>query len=70
VLVKRAMLAAGRRKVLLMDASKTRRTALHRLCPVDEFDHLVVDDGVDSRLLAELRERTDVRVAKVAGARS
>ncbi|MFD8383795.1 DeoR/GlpR family DNA-binding transcription regulator [Streptomyces sp. NPDC059679] len=68
VLVKRAMLAAGSRKVLLMDASKTRRTALHRLCPVDEFDHLVVDDGVDVGLLAELRERTDVRVAKATEA--
>ncbi|WP_432011580.1 DeoR/GlpR family DNA-binding transcription regulator [Streptomyces cucumeris] len=63
VMVKRAMLAAGHRKVLLMDASKTRRTALHRLCPVDDFDHLVVDGAVEPSLLTELRERTDVRVA-------
>ncbi|MDN3053368.1 DeoR family transcriptional regulator [Streptomyces sp. SRF1] len=64
VLVKRAMLAAGTRKVLLMDASKTRRTALHRLCPVDDFDQVVVDDGIEAGLLEELRESVDVRVAK------
>jgi DeoR/GlpR family transcriptional regulator of sugar metabolism len=63
VLVKRAMLASGSRKVLLMDRTKVARTALHRLAPVGDFDHLVVDAGVDRQLLAELRERTDVRVA-------
>lgn len=63
VLVKRAMLGAGTRKALLMDHSKTARTALHRLCPVADFDHVVVDDRIDEPLLAELREQTDVRVA-------
>ncbi|WP_406134710.1 DeoR/GlpR family DNA-binding transcription regulator [Streptomyces sp. NBC_01089] len=63
VLVKRAMLASGTRKVLLMDRTKLARTALHRLGPVEDFDHLVVDDRVDAELLAALRERTDVRVA-------
>jgi DeoR/GlpR family transcriptional regulator of sugar metabolism len=63
VLVKRAMLASGTKKALLMDRTKLARTALHRLAPVGEFDHLVVDSGVDGQLLAELRERSDVRVA-------
>ncbi|MGW2330073.1 DeoR/GlpR family DNA-binding transcription regulator [Streptomyces sp. NPDC001700] len=63
VLVKRAMLAAAARTVLLMDASKTRRTALHRLRPLADFDHLVVDGGADARLVGEWRERTDVRIA-------
>ncbi|WP_405773968.1 DeoR/GlpR family DNA-binding transcription regulator [Streptomyces sp. NBC_00859] len=63
VLVKRAMVASGTRKVLLMDRTKLARTALHRLGPVEDFDHLVVDDRVDADLLAALRERTDVRVA-------
>ncbi|MFD5099252.1 DeoR/GlpR family DNA-binding transcription regulator [Streptomyces albidochromogenes] len=66
VLVKRAMLASGTRKVLLMDRTKLARTALHRLGPLEDFDHLVVDAGVDGELLAALRERTDVRVAPVA----
>ncbi|MGW8380795.1 DeoR/GlpR family DNA-binding transcription regulator [Streptomyces sp. ODS28] len=63
VLVKRAMLGAGTRTALLMDHSKTARTALHRLCPVGDFDHVIVDGGVDGTLLAELRKQTDVRVA-------
>lgn len=67
VLVKRAMLASGARTALLMDHSKVARTALHRLCPVADFDHVVVDDGVDGALVAELREHTDVRVAEVDG---
>ncbi|MFF2652266.1 DeoR/GlpR family DNA-binding transcription regulator [Streptomyces sp. NPDC058045] len=63
VLVKRAMLASGTRRALLMDRSKLARTALHRLAPLADFDHLVVDGGVDPELLVELEERTDVRVA-------
>lgn len=68
VLVKRAMLASGARTALLMDHSKVARTALHRLCPVADFDHVVVDAGVDDELLSELREQSgvDVRVAGVA----
>ncbi|KAK1184394.1 DeoR/GlpR family DNA-binding transcription regulator [Streptomyces sp. NBS 14/10] len=63
VLVKQAMLTAGRRKVLLMDGTKIKRTALHRLCSVEDFDYLVVDDGVDTQLLGEFMEQTTVRVA-------
>ncbi|MFE9337880.1 DeoR/GlpR family DNA-binding transcription regulator [Streptomyces sp. NPDC007063] len=66
VLVKRAMLASGTRTALLMDRSKAARTALHRLCLVADFDHVVVDDGVAGGLLAELREHTEVRVAEVS----
>ncbi|NGO71120.1 DeoR/GlpR family DNA-binding transcription regulator [Streptomyces boncukensis] len=69
VLVKRAMLRSGTRTALLMDHSKLARTALHRLCPVGDFDHVVVDTGVPPELLAELREQTDVRVAEPAGER-
>ncbi|MEU5838275.1 DeoR/GlpR family DNA-binding transcription regulator [Streptomyces diacarni] len=65
VLVKRAMLASGTRKALLMDHSKVARTGLHRLCPVADFDHVVVDDGVPEGLVTDLREHTEVRVAPV-----
>jgi DeoR/GlpR family transcriptional regulator of sugar metabolism len=67
VLVKRAMLGSGARTALLMDHSKVARTALHRLCPVADFDHVVVDEGVEAELLAELREHTDVLVAPAKG---
>jgi DeoR/GlpR family transcriptional regulator of sugar metabolism len=63
VMVKRAMLEAGQRRVLLMDPTKLDRTALHRLCPVADFDHLVINSGHDDQLVSELREHTDVTIA-------
>jgi DeoR/GlpR family transcriptional regulator of sugar metabolism len=63
VLVKRAMLDAAARTVLLMDSSKAPRRALHQLRPLDAFDELVVDDGVGDELLAEMREHVSVTVA-------
>lgn len=63
VQVKRRMLAAGTRSVLLMDASKLARTGLHRLAPLSAFDHLVVDDGVDDAFVRDAGEQTDVVVA-------
>ncbi|GGS46168.1 MULTISPECIES: DeoR/GlpR family DNA-binding transcription regulator [Streptomyces] len=66
VLVKRAMLTSAATKVMLMDHTKLARTALHRVGPVGDLDHLVVDDGADAELLGKLRERTRVTVATVA----
>ena len=63
VLVKRAMLAAGRRRVLLMDSTKIGRTALHRVAPVGDFDHVVLDADADREFVRQLREVTDVRIA-------
>jgi DeoR/GlpR family transcriptional regulator of sugar metabolism len=63
VMIKRAMLASARQKVLLMDSSKLARTALHRLAPLGDFDLLVVDAGTDPAVLDELRSRTKVEVA-------
>lgn len=63
VLVKRAMLDAAARTVLLMDSSKVPRRALHQLRPLEAFDELVVDDGVGDELLTELREHVSVTVA-------
>ena len=63
VLVKRAMLDAAARRVLLMDSGKAPRRALHQVRPLEAFDALVVDDGVDEDLLLELREHVPVTVA-------
>ncbi|GAB3475911.1 DeoR/GlpR family DNA-binding transcription regulator [Amycolatopsis cihanbeyliensis] len=63
VMVKRAMLASAETKVLLMDASKMPRSALHRLAPVTDYDRLIVDSAVPSPLVEELRNRTTVDVA-------
>ncbi len=55
-LIKRAMLGAAARRVLLIDHSKLGRVALHRLAPLREFDLVVVDAGVDEAGLHQLRE--------------
>ncbi|MDD7936904.1 DeoR/GlpR family DNA-binding transcription regulator [Actinomycetospora lutea] len=67
VVVKRAMLDAAARSVLLMDSSKSPRRALHRLRPVDAFDAVVVDAGTDPAVLSEMREHTAVTVAPAPG---
>ncbi|WP_020669787.1 DeoR/GlpR family DNA-binding transcription regulator [Amycolatopsis nigrescens] len=63
VMVKRAMLAGAQHKVLLMDASKMPRAALHRLAPLDGYDRLIVDAQVPGPLVEELRSRITVEVA-------
>ncbi|MEU5833155.1 DeoR/GlpR family DNA-binding transcription regulator [Streptomyces diacarni] len=62
VALKRAMRLAGSVSVLLMDHSKVGRSALHRLDPVDTFDHVVLTGPVDDEPVAEMRKLTDVRL--------
>jgi DeoR/GlpR family transcriptional regulator of sugar metabolism len=69
VLVKRAMLAAAARKVLLMDHTKLGRAALHRLAPLSDFDLVITDDGADPDAVQQMRdEHVEVIVARTAGA--
>jgi DeoR/GlpR family transcriptional regulator of sugar metabolism len=64
IMIRNAYLAASSRSVLLVDHAKFGRPASHLLCPVDRFDTVITDDGVDPEDLAALRERCDdVRVA-------
>jgi DeoR/GlpR family transcriptional regulator of sugar metabolism len=56
VSVKRAMLAAAGRKVLMADHTKLERTALHRLCPLSNFDLVLIDDGAPAQTLRALDE--------------
>ncbi|MFD5247351.1 DeoR/GlpR family DNA-binding transcription regulator [Amycolatopsis sp. NPDC058340] len=65
VMLKRAMLASARTKVLLMDHSKTERAALHRLAPLSDFDVLIVDDGVEEHLAEDMRSQVEVDIAEL-----
>jgi DeoR/GlpR family transcriptional regulator of sugar metabolism len=44
--VKRAMLAAARATVVVADSSKFNRRALATIARIDEFDHLLTDEGL------------------------
>ncbi|GAB2607452.1 DeoR/GlpR family DNA-binding transcription regulator [Streptomyces capparidis] len=57
VAVKRAMLKAADRKVLMVDHSKLSRTALHRLAPLSTFDRVLVDDRTPPDALRSLEDR-------------
>ncbi len=56
VAVKRAMLKAANRSVLMIDHSKLGRTALHRLAPLTAFDLVLVDDRTPPDALRSLKE--------------
>jgi DeoR/GlpR family transcriptional regulator of sugar metabolism len=55
-LVKRAMIAAAARRVLLVDHSKFGRIALHRVAALRDFDLVVVDEGIDQAGLQQIRD--------------
>lgn len=56
VTTKRAMLGAAQRRVLLLDHTKVGQGALHRLCGIDEFTHVVVDNLVDPGVVKSIEE--------------
>jgi DeoR/GlpR family transcriptional regulator of sugar metabolism len=69
VLIRRALMEAAARRVLLLDHSKLSRRAVHQLVPLAEFDLVVVDDGIGEADLARLREHgVPVEVAGADGA--
>jgi DeoR/GlpR family transcriptional regulator of sugar metabolism len=53
--VKRAMLQAARRRILLADSSKFQVPALSTVCDVSLIDELITDDGIPDEQLAALR---------------
>jgi DeoR/GlpR family transcriptional regulator of sugar metabolism len=55
-LVKRAMIAAAAKRVLLVDHSKFGRVALHRVAALRDFDLVAVDEGIDQAGLRQIRD--------------
>jgi DeoR family transcriptional regulator, aga operon transcriptional repressor len=61
--IKRRMLVAARRRVVVADGSKIGDVAFARLCPIGEIDALITGDSADAAALADLRARgVEVRV--------
>jgi DeoR/GlpR family transcriptional regulator of sugar metabolism len=56
VLVKRAMIKAAQRSVLMVDHTKLGRAALHRLAPLSDFDLVLTDGKAPESTLQEMRE--------------
>jgi DeoR family transcriptional regulator of aga operon len=62
--IKRVMLTAGRRRVVVADGSKIGRVALAHLCSLDQLDILITGSSADRDVVAALRERgLDLRLA-------
>ncbi|GAB3694303.1 DeoR/GlpR family DNA-binding transcription regulator [Saccharopolyspora tripterygii] len=66
VLVKRAMMGSATTKVLMMDASKVARSALHQLAPVSAFDHVLLAGDLKEDLVEEMREEAEVHLSKTS----
>jgi DeoR/GlpR family transcriptional regulator of sugar metabolism len=56
VRVKRAMMEAADRRILVIDSSKFGKSALHRLADLSEFDSVYVDRSLTGDHTAHLRE--------------
>jgi DeoR/GlpR family transcriptional regulator of sugar metabolism len=52
--VKRAMIDACRRRVLMADHTKLGRSATHQVTGLERFDHIIVDSGIDTQGRAHL----------------
>lgn len=63
VLMKRNMLKAANRRVLMMDSSKVGHTSLHRFAPVAKFTDLIISSDVDAELVSKIRESVAVHIA-------
>jgi DeoR family transcriptional regulator of aga operon len=55
--MKRRMVDAAARTIVVADGSKIGRVTLARVCPVDDIDALITDRTADPSILAALRER-------------
>jgi len=68
VAVKKAMLAASAKKILLVDHTKFEKRALHSIAPLTEFDLVIVDPWTPRWQLDALRsEGVNVVIAPPAG---
>src|SRR3954466_2864053 len=55
--VKKRMLGAAQRVVVLADGSKIGRTELAHLCPIDRVDLVITGDSADPQVVEQLRKR-------------
>jgi DeoR/GlpR family transcriptional regulator of sugar metabolism len=54
--LKRAFIESAELRVLLIDHTKLTRRAIHRICDLEQFDVVVVDDGLEPEAVQRLEE--------------
>lgn len=54
---KRAMFDSAAMRILLADRTKFDRRALHALCPLEDFDVVIVDDAMPPGQVDRMRQR-------------
>ncbi|MDP6788433.1 MAG: DeoR/GlpR family DNA-binding transcription regulator [Rhodospirillales bacterium] len=68
--MKRCMIAAARRTILLVDSSKFEVPAFTRVCEVTEVDQVISDDGIPAEAVRELKGLgVPVALARIGGSR-
>jgi DeoR/GlpR family transcriptional regulator of sugar metabolism len=60
----KAILQAGKQRVLVIDNSKVGTEAAHRFCPIERCDLVIVDPGVKTADIKRLRKLTKVLIAE------
>lgn len=65
VTMKRAMMASADSRLLLMDRTKLRRVALHRLAPTEDFDELLLADPEDPEFVRDVSKKVRTEVVPV-----
>lgn len=63
VAMKRVMLRAGQRRVLLMDGTKVGKTSLNRYAATEEFTDVILTDDVPDELVRAIGEKARVHIA-------
>jgi DeoR family fructose operon transcriptional repressor len=60
----KAILKAGKQRVLVIDSSKVGMEAVYRFCPIESCDLVITDRGVKAADLKKLRKSTKVIIAE------
>ena len=60
----KAILQAGKQRVLVIDSSKVGIEAVYRFCPIEQCDLVITDQGVKEAEIKKLRKLTKVLIAE------
>ena len=64
VMMKRVMLRAGSRRVLMIDGSKVGKTSLHHFAALNEFTDVVLTDDVPAEMRQRIAEQARIHIAR------